>query len=111
MSSAPDVGDIVILDFNPQAGHEQTGKRPALVLSPRRFNQTTGFAWLCPITSQEKGYPFEVKVMGSKKTRGVILTDQLKSLDWSARSLHKVDSVSTACLDETKTLIATILSI
>lgn len=110
MSSAPDVGDIVILDFNPQAGHEQTGKRPAVVMSPRTFNQITGFAWLCPITSQEKGYPFEVKVTGSKKTRGVILTDQLKSLDWSARNLHKVDSVSAACLEETKTLIATILS-
>lgn len=103
--------DIVIVDFNPQAGHEQTGKRPALVMSPGKFNQATGFAWLCPITSKEKGYPFEVKVTGSRKTAGVILTDQLKSLDWSARNLHKVDAVNATCLREVRGLIATILTL
>ncbi|MBV1876823.1 MAG: endoribonuclease MazF [Pseudomonadales bacterium] len=111
MSSAPDIGDIVIVDFNPQAGHEQAGKRPALVLSPKKFNSKTGFAWLCPVTNQTKGYPFEVTVSGTRKTKGVILTDQMKSLDWSARSLHKVDSVDTACLKEVQSLIATILGI
>ena len=60
MSVVPDIGDVVIVDFNPQAGHEQAGKRPALVLSPKNFNKITGFAWLCPITNQAKGYPFEV---------------------------------------------------
>ena len=111
MSVAPNVGDIVIVDFNPRAGHEQAGKRPALVLSPRKFNQTTGFAWLCPVTNQKKGYPFEVKVTGSKKTSGVILTDQLKSIDWSARKIHKVDAVNAACVKEVKSLISIILSI
>ena len=111
MSVAPNVGDIVIVDFNPQAGHEQAGKRPALVLSSRKFNQSTGFAWLCPVTNQAKGYPFEVKVAGSKKSSGVILADQMKSLDWSARNLHKVDAVNAACVKEVKNLVATILSI
>ncbi|NLW04115.1 MAG: mRNA-degrading endonuclease [Pseudomonadaceae bacterium] len=110
MSSAPNVGDIVLLDFNPQAGHEQAGKRPALVLTNRLFNQKTGFAWLCPITNQAKGYPFEVAVDGSKKTTGVILVDQLKSLDWKARNLRTVDSVNTSCLKNVKELAATILN-
>ncbi|OGT71576.1 MAG: mRNA-degrading endonuclease [Gammaproteobacteria bacterium RIFCSPLOWO2_02_FULL_57_10] len=110
MSVAPDVGDIVIVDFNPQAGHEQAGKRPALVLSPKKFNQITGFAWLCPVTNQPKGYPFEVEVAGSKRTSGVILADQMKSLDWSARNLHKVDAVSAQCVKDVKSLVSTILS-
>ena len=109
MSAAPDIGDIVIVDFNPQAGHEQAGKRPALVLSPKKFNRLTGFAWLCPVTSRVKNYPFEVEVTGTRKTNGVILTDQLKSLDWSARNLHKVDSVNSACLREVKRLVSVIL--
>ncbi len=109
MSGAPTTGDIVIVDSNPQAGHEQAGKRPALVLSSRQFNKVTGFAWLCPIINQAKGYPFEVAISGSKKTSGVILTDQLKSLDWSARTLHKVDTVNAACLKEVKRLVSTIL--
>ncbi|ALS98839.1 endoribonuclease MazF [Lacimicrobium alkaliphilum] len=111
MSRAPDVGDIVIVDFDPQAGHEQAGKRPALVLSPAQFNKITGFAWLCPVTNQQKGYPFEVKVQGTKRTKGVILTDQLKALDWSARNLHKVDKVNAGCLTEVKSLVSTILDI
>jgi mRNA interferase MazF len=111
MSFVPDVGDVVIVDFNPQAGHEQAGKRPALVLSPQNFNKITGFAWLCPITNQAKGYPFEVKVEGSQKTTGVILTDQMKSLDWSARNLHKVDTVNSDCLSNVKSIVSTILSI
>lgn len=111
MSFVPNTGDIVIVDFNPQAGHEQAGTRPALVLSPERFNKITGFAWLCPITNQVKGYPFEVKIEGSNKTTGVILTDQMKSLDWSARRLHKVDSVNSACISNVKSIVSTILSI
>jgi mRNA interferase MazF len=111
MSFVPDVGDIVIVDFNPQTGHEQAGTRPALVLSPKNFNRITGFAWLCPITNQAKDYPFEVKVEGSKKTTGVILTDQMKSLDWSARNLHKVDTVNSNCLSNVKSIISTIVSI
>lgn len=111
MSFVPDIGDVVIVDFNPQAGHEQAGKRPALVLSPENFNKITGFAWLCPITNQVKDYPFEVKVEGSKKTTGVILVDQMKSLDWSSRNLHKVDNVSLDCVSNVKSIVSTILSI
>ena len=109
MSEAPDAGDVVIVDFDPQAGHEQAGKRPALVISPYAFNNKTGFAWVCPITNQTKGYPFEVSVTGTVKTTGVILADQMKSLDRIARNLHTVDKVDNACLDNVKQLITTIL--
>ncbi len=102
MNPVPDAGDIVIIDFDPQAGHEQAGKRLAVVLSPKQFNKVTGFVWLCLITSQVKGYPFEVVVTGSEKTQGVILTDQLKSLDAQARRLKKVDRVSADCLANVK---------
>ncbi|MHB1420305.1 MAG: endoribonuclease MazF [Bacillota bacterium] len=81
----PDQGDIVWLQFNPQVGHEQSGKRPAIVLSPQIYNEKIGLALLCPITSQEKGYPFEVKLPDYLEIRGVVLSDQLKNLDWQKR--------------------------
>lgn len=105
----PGAGDIVILDFDPILGHEQAGKRPALVVSPLIFNDKTGFAWVCPITSSVKGYPFEVAVTGTNKTTGVILADQLKSLDWKARRMRVVDKVSEGCLDDVKTILSTII--
>lgn len=111
MSQVPHIGDIVIVDFDPQAGHEQAGKRPALVLSPYNFNDKTGFVWLCPITNQVKGYPFEVALSGTDKTTGVVLTDQMKSLDRKARNLRTVDRVDQACLDKVKQLISAILSL
>jgi mRNA interferase MazF len=80
----PDRGDVVWLQFNPQSGHEQSGRRPALTLSPKAYNQKTGLAIFCPITSQEKGYPFEVKVK-ERQIQGIILADQVKSLDWRIR--------------------------
>jgi mRNA interferase MazF len=80
----PDRGDIVWLQFNPQSGHEQAGRRPALTLSPKAYNLKTGLALLCPITSQVKGYPFEVKIT-ERQIQGVILADQVKSLDWRIR--------------------------
>ena len=80
----PEPGDIVWLEFNPQAGHEQAGHRPALVLSQRAYNEKTGLGIFCPITSKVKGYPFEVLLKG-KKISGVILSDQVKSLDWRAK--------------------------
>ncbi len=87
MSSAycPKRGDIVWLTFNPQAGHEQAGHRPALVLSPEAYNRKVGLALFCPITSQVKGYPFEVQVPPGYAVSGVVLSDQVKSLDWKAR--------------------------
>lgn len=81
----PKRGDVVWLAFSPQAGREQAGSRPALVLSPEAYNRKVGLAILCPITSQVKGYPFEVRIPKGLKASGVILSDQVKSLDWRAR--------------------------
>ena len=81
----PKRGDVVWISFNPQAGHEQAGHRPALVLSPQSYNRKVGLALLCPITSQIKGYPFEVSVPPGLKVSGVVLSDQIKSMDWMAR--------------------------
>ena len=85
MAYIPDSGDIVWIMFNPQAGHEQSGHRPALVLSPKAYNGKVGLALLCPITSQVKGYPFEVLIPEGLEVTGAILSDQVKSLDWKAR--------------------------
>jgi len=81
----PDRGDIVWVDFDPQAGHEQAGRRPALIVSPISYNQKVGLVLLCPITNQRKGYPFEVPLPQGLKVAGVVLADQLKSMDWRAR--------------------------
>ena len=83
--SAPDRGDIVWIDFDPRAGHEQEGRRPALIVSPRSYNRKVGLALLCPITSQRKGYPFETPLPKGLKVTGVVLADQVKSVDWHAR--------------------------
>lgn len=81
----PERGDLVWLQFNPQAGHEQAGHRPAVALSPRNYNQRSSLALFCPITSQIKGYPFEVVLPDGLPISGAVLCDQAKSLDWSAR--------------------------
>jgi len=83
-------GDIVWADFTPTQGHEQARKRPALVLSPETYNSASGLMIVCPITSQQKGYPFEVPLTG--KISGVILADHIRSIDWNARSVVKVAS-------------------
>lgn len=89
----PERGDAVWLEFNPQAGHERAGKRPALVVSPMAYNAKVGLALLCPITSQVKGYPFEVRVPPGLKVSGVVLTDQIKSLDWRARNAKRISTL------------------
>ena len=81
----PKRGDVVWIEFTPQAGHEQSGHRPALVLSPEAYNRKVGLALLCPITSQVKGYPFEVLLPQGLEVSGVVLADQVKSLDWKVR--------------------------
>ena len=81
----PDRGDIVWLTFTPVSGHEQSGRRPALVLSPRNYNAKTGLMIACPVTSAIKGYPFEVFLSGGKFISGAIQADQIKSLDWQSR--------------------------
>ena len=82
----PDRGDVVWIDFNPQTGHEQAGRRPAVVLSPALYNGRTGLALLCPVTNQIKGYPFEVTIPQGLNVTGVVLADQVKSLDWQRRN-------------------------
>jgi mRNA interferase MazF len=104
----PERGDIVWLQFNPQSGHEQTGHRPALVLSPREYNKRVGLALFCPITSKVKGYPFEVSV-SVKSIKGVILSDQVKSLDWQAREAKWVSRVSEDILAEVMAKLHTLL--
>ena len=81
----PDAGHVVWLTFDPQAGHEQRGRRPALILSPRAYNAKARLAVACPITSQVKGYPFEVPLPAGSAINGVILADHVKNLDWQAR--------------------------
>jgi mRNA interferase MazF len=81
----PDRGDIVWLTFDPQAGHEQSGRRPALVISPALYNRKAGLFVACPITTRQKGYPFEVPLPSTLGVAGVVLADQLRSLDWQAR--------------------------
>lgn len=90
----PDAGDIVWLQFTPQAGHEQAGHRPAVVLSPAVYNGKTGLMLCCPLTTQIKGYPFEVTIAG--KPLSVALSDQVKSLDWKARQAQKKGKVKPA---------------
>ena len=85
-SYVPQRGDVIWITLNPQAGHEQAGRRPAVILSPAAYNSKVGLAILCPITSQVKGYPFEVHIPDGLPVRGVILADQVKSLDWKARN-------------------------
>ena len=105
----PEKGEIVWLDFDPQAGHEQSGRRPAFVLSPARYHAITGLMLCCPLTTKAKGYPFEVGIGGGSKAQGVILADQVKSLDWQARRAEKKGTVSQAVLDEVLDKIKAIL--
>ncbi len=105
----PDAGDLVWLTFDPQAGHEQAGRRPALVLSPRSYNQKSGLALACPITNQVKGYPFEVPLPPGCGVSGAILTDHLKSLDWSARRAAKVGRIPQTTLDDVLAKLAPLL--
>lgn len=105
----PDAGDLVWLNFDPQAGHEQAGRRPALVLSPRSYNQKSSLALACPITNQTKGYPFEVPLPQGCGASGAILADHLKSIDWSARRAAKIGRVPTPTLDEVLAKLAPLL--
>jgi len=105
----PDMGDIVWLQFDPQAGHEQAGHRPALVLSPAAYNGVRGMMVCCPMTSRIKDYPFEVVV--SQDPPNVVLADQVKSLDWRARKATRKGSVSPAALAEVQARIKVLLGL
>ena len=97
----PDRGDLVWLQFDPRTGHEQAGRRPALALSPRAYNRKVGLALFCPVTSQIKGYPFEVILPAGLEVEGAVLSDQVKSLDWRARRAQRACSAPPEVLDET----------
>lgn len=99
MKYIPNKGDLIWLNFSPQAGHEQKGSRPALVISPKEYNKKTHLVLCCPISSHRKGYPFEV-VLNQKKIKGVILTDHLKNLDWKARKAKFIEKIKPTALSE-----------
>lgn len=109
MAYIPDSGDIVWITFNRQAGHEQAGHRPALVLSPAAYNGKVGLAILCPITSQVKGYPFEVLIPEGLEIGGAILSDQVKSLDWKARKAAFSCKLPSATFNEVVQKLSTLI--
>ena len=109
MAYIPKRGDLVWISFNPQAGYEQAGRRPAVVLSPKAYNRKVGLAILCPITNQVKGYPFEVLLPTEVDVTGVILSDRVKSLDWRVRKAELIDSLPEEVIDETLAKLGTLL--
>jgi mRNA interferase MazF len=106
MSYVPRRGDLVWLSFDPQAGHEQAGRRPAFVLSPETYNRKAGLFLACPVTSKVKGYPFEVVLPDGSDVSGVILADQVKSLDWKAR---RAEFAGTTTKDVVEDVLALVL--
>ena len=106
----PEAGDIVWLEFSPQAGHEQAGRRPALVLSPSAYNSKTGTMVCCPMTTQITGYPFEV-IIHTKGVSGAVLSDQVKNLDWRVRKAAPKGKATEEELSEVRAKIAALLGI
>lgn len=110
MSYVPDAGDLVWVDFDPHAGREQAGRRPALVLSPKAYNAKAGLALMCPITSHQKGYPFEVAVEAARIS-GVILVDQVKSVDWKVRRVERITACPASTIEEVRQRLAALLGL
>ncbi len=105
----PRRGDVIWISFNPQAGHEQAGHRPALVLSPEPYNRKVGLVLACPLTSQVKGYPFEVVVPNGFKVSGAILSDQVKSLDWRVRQASLLCALPLETVQQVLNKLGTLL--
>ncbi len=105
----PGRGDVVWITMNPQAGHEQSGRRPALVLSPAEYNARVGLAIVCPVTHQVKGYPFEVALPQGLPVAGVVLSDQVRSLDWQARAAELLCHVPQDTTSQVLARVATLL--
>jgi mRNA interferase MazF len=110
-SYVPNRGDVVWISLNPQAGHEQAGRRPAVVVSPPAYNRKVGLALLCPITSQIKGYPFEVIIPQGLKLSGAVLSDQVKSLDWRARRAELICTLPRDTIVEVVQKLSTLVSL
>ncbi len=109
MAYVPARGEVVWVSFNPQAGHEQAGHRLALVLSPQKYNQLTSLMLCCPLTTAVKGYPFEVATTVDGK-KGVVLADQIKSLDWRARGAKRAAVVAPEIVEEVLAKLATLMT-
>lgn len=107
----PERGDIVWLDFDPQSGHEQKSRRPAIVISPKIYDSKTGLALFCPITNQVKGYPFEVLLPANLAVTGVIIADQIKSLDWKVRNAEFIVKAPKNVLNETMNKFLTLVKL
>lgn len=105
----PDRGDIVWADFDPQKGHEQAYRRPAVVLSPKFYHEKSGLCVACPITSRSKGYEFEV-LIESEKVKGVVLADQIRSMDWRVRRIVFIQKIDPAVLAEIKESVIQLLT-
>jgi len=105
----PDTGDFVWLTFDPRAGREEAGRRPALILSPKMYNVRSSLALACPVTNQVKGYPFEVTVPARAGVTGVILADHLKSVDWKTRRAEPIGRCADDVLDEVRAKLAPLL--
>ncbi len=105
----PKRGDIVWITMNPRIGHEQAGRRPAVVLSPESYNKRVGLAILCPITSQVKGYPFEVEIPFGGDVSGAVLCDQVKCLDWKARNADFKSQLPDEIVNRVRKLTKTLL--
>lgn len=110
MAYCPKRGDVVWLSFSPQAGHEQAGHRPALAVSPEAYNRKVGLALFCPITSHAKGYPFEVPLPTGLKASGVVLSDQIKNLDWQVRDARFYCKLPAATVEKVLAQIDVLLS-
>lgn len=105
----PQAGDLIFIDFDPQAGREQAGTRPALVLSPTAYNAKAGLALVCPITNQPKGYPFEVPMPEGQKITGVVLADQVKCVDWRVRRARRVETAPLSVINTVRQYIGLVL--
>ena len=105
----PSRGDIVWLDFSPQSGHEQAGRRPAVCISPKAYNEKVGLAIFCPVTSTQKGYPFEVALPDELPIKGVVLADHVKNLDWRARNATYIFSLDENVFAEIISKIHTLI--
>ena len=105
----PDRGDLIVMDFDPQAGHEQMKRRPALVLSPAAFNDAFGLAFVAPVTTKSKGHAFEVPLPGDSRIKGVVMVHQLKSFDWRSRRARAAGKVSAQVLADATEIVRDIL--
>ena len=105
----PDRGDVIWISLDPQAGHEQAGRRPVLVLSPAAYNGKVGLAIMCPITNQMKGYPFEAAIPSGLPVSGVILSDQVKCLDWQVRKAEFICKLPSEIIKEVQNKLSALI--